>query len=268
MARGNRKQPIFADDRDRRRFLRLLATAAERFGADCYAYCLMGNHYHLVLRTPHANLPEVMKHINGLYTRYENWRHRTTGHVFEGRYQALLIDDTVYLRTAIAYVLRNPVAAGLVEDPELWPWSSYRATMGKITAPRFLNLTWLPAIFSARSLAGSRELLAQDVKDERLDEDGELGRSPVEGPQKFKRQVRQVIGATLHRANLPRAYRALGRPSLPVLFESIDRANRKAAIRRAHVVHGYRMVEIANFLQLHPTTISRIVNQSGSYRQA
>ncbi len=241
MARGNRRQPIFADDRDRRRFLRLLATAAERYGANCYAYCLMGNHYHLVLRTPHANLPDVMKHINGLYTRYENWRHRTTGHVFEGRYQGLLIDDTVYLRTAIAYVLWNPVAAGLVEDPDLWPWSSYRATMGKIAAPRFLNLTWLP---------------------------GELGRSPVEGPQEFKRQVRQVIGATLHRAHLPRAYRALGRPSLPVLFESIDRANRKAAIRRAHVVHGYRMVEIANFLQLHPTTISRIVNQSGSYRPA
>lgn len=267
MARGNRRQPIFADDRDRRRFLRLVATAAERFGADCFAYCLMGNHYHLILRTPRANIPDVMKHINGIYTRYANWRHRTTGHVFEGRYHGLLIDDTVYLRTAIAYVLRNPIAAGLVKDPNLWPWSSYRATMGKASAPRFLELTWLPALFGARTLARSRELLARDVADERLDEDGDLRRRPALGPQEFKKSVRQVIGTTLYRADLPRAYRALGRPPLSALFADIDRATRGATIRRANVVHGYRMVEIANFLQLHPTTISRIVNKSGSYRR-
>ena len=116
MARGNRKQAIFVDDADRRRFLQILAIALEKFAAECYA-------------SPRANIPNVMQHIDGLYTQYENWRHHTTGHVFEGRYTGIVIDDTAYLRNAIGYVLRNPVAAGLVADAGHWRWSSYNATI-------------------------------------------------------------------------------------------------------------------------------------------
>ena len=80
MARGNRKEPIFVDDVDRRRFLKIVAAALEKFGAECYVHCLMDNHFHKVIHTPRANIARVMQHIDGLYTQYENWRHGTTGH--------------------------------------------------------------------------------------------------------------------------------------------------------------------------------------------
>lgn len=264
MARGNRKQAIFDDDVDRRRFLTILAIALEKFGAECYSYCLMGNHFHLVLRTPRANIPNVMQHIDGLYTQYVNWRHHTTGHVFEGRYTGIVIDDTAYLRNAIGYVLRNPVAAGLVADAGHWQWSSYNATIGQ-EPQKFLTLTWLKSLFVGTSLKESRDMLAEHVKTG-PEEYSDLVRAAAEGPYEFKKRVRGVIGATLYLAELPRSYRALARPSLSELLGACQRAERRTAILRAHVVHGYLLIEIANYLKLHPTTISRIVNQTGSYR--
>jgi REP element-mobilizing transposase RayT len=264
MARGNRKQPIFADEVDRRRFLLILAIALKKLGAECFAYCLMDNHFHLVLCTPRANISQVMHHIDGLYAQYVNWRHRTTGHLFESPYIAIVIDDAAYLRNAIGYVLRNPVAAGLVAGAGHWQWSSYNATIGK-TKRRFLTLTWLESLFGAATLEESRELLVKHVRKE-PEEYSDLVRAAAEGPHEFKKRVRRVIGATLYRAELPRSYRALGRPPLSELFAGCKRAERRTAILRAHVVHGYLLIEIARYLDLHPTTISRIVNQTGGYR--
>lgn len=266
-ARGNRKGMIFVDEADRRRFLRLVAMAVERFGAECFAYCLMDNHVHLIIRTPRANIPSVMQRIKQLFTQYFNWRHHTTGHVFEGRYLAMIVDDTIYLQNALAYVFRNPVAAGLCADAVDWPWSSYRAAMGRAAQPKFLTLTWLPQLFVAPTLVESRALLAERVHKEQ-EEYADLIRAAAEGPQTFKRRVRRTIGATLYRAELPRSYRALARPPLSDLFSGVDPADRRTTILRAHVVHGYLLVEIANYLGLHPTTISRVVNQTGSYRLA
>jgi len=264
MARGNRKQSIFIDDVDRRRFLVILAIALAKFGAECFAYCLMGNHFHLVIHTPRANLPNVMHCVDSLYAQYVNWRHDVTGHLFEGPYIAIVIDDTAYLCDAIAYVLRNPVAAGLVTDAAHWRWSSHAATMGK-AKPTFLTLTWLPQIFEADTLELSRALLTERVKKE-PEEYADICHAAAEGPREFKKRVRKVIGLTLYQAALPRAYRALGRPPLSELFAGVTRADRRSVILRAHVVHGYLLVEIANYLNLHPTTISRIVNETGSYR--
>ena len=264
MARGNRKERIFVDDVDRRRFLKIVAAALEKFGAECYAHCLMDNHFHKVIHTPRANIDRVMQHIDGLYTQYENWRHRTTGHVLEGRYTGILIDDTCYLRNAIGYVLRNPVEAKLVIDAGDWQWSSYNAAMGK-AKPQFETLTWLRSLFQAETLDESRRLLAEHVRKEPEDY-ADLVRVAAEGPHEFKKRVRGVMGATLYRAALPRSYRALARPPLWDVFEGVRRAERRQAILRAHIVHGYLLTEIANHLELHPTTISRIVNQTGDYR--
>jgi putative transposase len=264
MARGNRKQAIFADDRERRRFLKIVAVGLEKCGAECFAYSLMGNHFHKVLHTPRANISQVMHHIDRLYAQYVNWRHGITGRLFEAPYTAILIDDTPYLRNAIAYVLRNPVAAGLVSHAGYWRWSSYNATMGK-TPPTFETLTWLPSLFPADSLDESRQLLAEQVRKE-PEEYADLVRAVAEGSHEFKKRVREVIGSTLYAAALPRSYRALARPPLSELFGCVKRAERRQTIVRAHIVHGYLFTEIANYLELHPTTISRIVNQTGSYR--
>jgi putative transposase len=264
MARGNRKQPIYVDDVDRRRFLKIVSAGLTKYGAESYVHCLMGNHFHDVSHTPRANIHRVMQHIDGLYTQYENWRHKTTGHVLEGRYTAIVIDDTEYLRNAIGYVLRNPLEAGLVKDPGDWRWSSYAALMGRARR-QFENFDWLGSACPAESIGESRRLLAEHVKNEPGDYP-DLIRGVAEGPHEFKRHVRSVIGRTLYRAAVPRSYRRVAQPSLSEVFSGVRRADRRQTILRAHVVHGYLLTEIANYLELHPTTVSRIVNQTGSYR--
>ena len=265
MSRGNRKDLVFADDRDRKRFLRILGAALRRYGGICFGYCLMGNHYHLVICTPHGNISILMHHVNGLYAQYVNWRHRLTGHLFGGPFTAIVIGDDIYLRSALAYVARNPLEAGFVDNACDWEWSSCSAVMGACTPPSFLTTAWLSELYPADTLEASRQAFALHVS--RSTEDEYSVEDIVNGGADAKRQMRSVIGSTLYMARVPRTYRALGQPPLRELFSGVTKANRRSAVIRAHVVHGYRLAEIANFLELHPTTISRIVNRSGSYRR-
>jgi putative transposase len=127
-SRGNAGQKIFWTDKDRRYFIELLAYIIERFRWVCYAYCLMDNHYHLVIETREANLSKGMRQLNGIYTQKYNWKHHRTGHVFQGRYKAIIVDRDAYLLEVCRYVVLNPVRAHAVEKIEDWKWSSYRAT--------------------------------------------------------------------------------------------------------------------------------------------
>ena len=112
--RGDRREPIYRDDEDRTTHLEVIAQAMDRFDAQVLAYCQMGNHYHLVLHTRQANLSRLMRHVNGVYTQAFNQRHALVGHLFQGRFKAILVDRDAYLLALCRYVERNPVAAGLV----------------------------------------------------------------------------------------------------------------------------------------------------------
>jgi putative transposase len=130
MSRGDRREEIFRDDADRRRFLETLGAVCEKTGWQVHAYCLMSNHFHLVVETPRANLVEGMKWFLGTYTMRFNRRHKLSGHLFAGRYKSLLIDGSTpgYLRTVCDYVHLNPVRAGLLKKGERlqkYKWSSY-----------------------------------------------------------------------------------------------------------------------------------------------
>lgn len=132
-ARGNRRQAIFADDRDRRTYLSLLTETCRRYGWLCHSYCLMGNHYHLLLETPYANLDEGMRYLNGVYAIRFNRRHALDGHLFQGRYWAEEIVDDGELLRVVRYISRNPVEAGLCKRAEQWQWSSHRLTIAPTT---------------------------------------------------------------------------------------------------------------------------------------
>lgn len=264
MSRGNRKAAIFLDDRDRRRFLQLIDLALERYVATCYGYCLMGNHYHLVVCTPCGNISAVMRHINGLFTQYMNWRHGWTGHVLEARFRSIVIGDDHYLRRALAYLALNPVEAGLVSNAADWPWSSYSTIIGRISPPRWLSTEWLPNLFPDVSIEASRERFKEFISQPTAEYIDDV----VQGGSDARQAVRSVIGANLYRVTVPRSYRALGRPSLGMLFDGVRKRDRRRLILRAHTAHGYRMAEIARFLDLHPSTISKVVNRSGSYRDS
>ena len=263
MARGVRKSPLFIDDRDRLKFLRLCAATIARYDCLCYSYSLMTNHFHLIIQTAAPNVSLAMQYFNGEYAKYFNRRHQYSGHVFDGRFCSPVIEDSRYLVDAIAYVERNPVAAGLVSNAVDWKWSSYRALVGKCKCPSFLSVDWLPRLLKADSLAASRQLLSAAVHKS----DAQDVRLPIAvGGKDFERRMREVIGETLYLAAVPRAFRALGRPPLDDIFAGTKKADRRTTIIRAHVVHGYLLSEIARYLELHPTTISRILNRTGSYR--
>ena len=139
-SRGDRREPIAKDDIDRTAFLAIAGHALERFDAHAWAYCLMGNHYHLVLRTREANLSRLMRHINGVYTQTFNRRHQLTGHLFQGRFKAILVDSDSYLLEVCRYVDLNPVRAHMVDHPDAYRWSSYRVLAGLADRPDWLDV--------------------------------------------------------------------------------------------------------------------------------
>ncbi len=152
-ARGNRQDLIVTDDRDRWRFFDVIGEALHRFDACALAYCLMNNHYHLVLQSRRGNLARVMRHINGVYTQAFNRRHEKSGHVFQGRYWSSLVDSDAYLLKVCAYVDLNPVRAGLAGKAVDWRWSSHQALVGTAPLPAWLDAGQLLGNILGQSLA-------------------------------------------------------------------------------------------------------------------
>ena len=162
-SRGVQRNTIFLDDRDRHTFLSLLARALDAGNAHAFAYCLMGNHFHVVLQTELPNLSALMHRVNSAYSQAFNRRHDRSGHVLEGRFKALHVDSERYLLEVCRYVDLNPVRADLTGSPEYWEWSSYRAHVGLASPPRWLatahlhaSLTGLPGGTSAALGEGRR----------------------------------------------------------------------------------------------------------------
>ena len=154
-ARGNARQSIFLDDTDRQQFLRLLGREIQQQQWRCYVYCLMGNHYHLVIETPEANLSRGLRRLHGTYTQWFNRRHRQVGHLLQGRFKSLLVEKESYLLELCRYVVLNPVRAGMVTDVGEWVWSSYRATAGVQDAPDWLDAPMVLSLFDT-SVATAR----------------------------------------------------------------------------------------------------------------
>jgi len=137
-SRGNEQKDIFKSRRDREQFLTYLESSVKRYGAVVHAYCLMTNHYHLLLETPDGNLPEILRHINGAYTNYYNTKRKRSGHLFQGRYMAILIEADEYLLELTRYIHLNPVRCGMVTKPEEHQWSSYSDYIGERSKPDWL----------------------------------------------------------------------------------------------------------------------------------
>lgn len=258
MARGNRRGIIFDDDDDRRRFLEVLTEATERYRIGCWSYCLMQNHYHAVVETADRNLSDAMHFVNGVYAQASNLRHGRTGHLLEGRFRSIVVDNDVYLWNANLYVVLNPVAAGVVSHPAEWPWSSFRATAGLDEPPTLLRLEWLDWALGGNTRHESqrryRELLTAPAAAPEITE------AAVFGGRRLEATIRVEVGARLHQVRIPRSYKALARPTLSEIFEApLPKAKRDEQVIRAHVVHGYRLSEIAEAIRLHPNTLSRIV---------
>ena len=139
MNRGNERRAIFRDDLDRKGFLERLGLCAERFELEPFAYVLMSNHYHLLLRTGRANLSQAMQWLGVSYSAWHNCRHRRSGHLFQGRFKSFMVQEQAYLYRLLLYIHRNPLRARLVERLAEYPWSSYRALAGNRGGPPWFN---------------------------------------------------------------------------------------------------------------------------------
>jgi len=263
--RGDRREPIYRDSTDRIAHLEVVAHALDRFNARAMAYCLMGNHYHLVLHTRRANLSRLMRHLNGVYTQLFNRRHGLTGHLFQGRYKAILVDRDAYLWALCRYVERNPVAARLVESAADWRWSSYRAHVGLAPAPRWLDVDGLHgvvlghAVLSAAQRRRAASLHAASVEGQH---DSDLWQSLLRqqvflGDDAFVEQAlkRCVVRAT-RPDGIPRQQTRAPRSLDAMLAQHADRA---ACMHAAYRDGGFTMVEIARHVGLSVSRVSRLI---------
>jgi REP element-mobilizing transposase RayT len=262
-ARGNAGQEIFLDDEDREAFLETLGTVVVRFHWIVHAYCLMTNHYHLLVETPEANLSRGMRQLNGVTTQAFNRRHDRTGHVLEGRFKAILVEKESHLLDLARYVALNPVRAKAVEHPRLWKWSSYRATSQETRVPDFLSTDWILAQFSSKRELPQRGYRRFVAEGKGLAVWDDLRGGVLLGSDAFVKKLSRLLHGNAESKEIPQAQRRATRPSLAKLFQgkTKDKPKRDRAIHEAVVRHGYTQSAIASHLDLHYSTVSRIVKQ-------
>jgi len=259
-SRGNAQADIYLEDLDRETFLDTLAGVIHRFGWVCHAYCLMSNHYHLVIETPEPNLAPGMRQLNGVYTQRFNHRHHRVGHIFQGRYKAILVERDAYLLELIRYVVLNPVRAGMVKNVLQWAWSSYRATAGIETCPSWLSTDWLLSQFGKqrrRCLDRYMQFVAEGASRGRIWEG--LNQQVYLGGDAFVDQIKSELS---DRNDLTEVPRVQWKQSSKQLDDYADECgDRSEAMARAYLEGGYRMNEIAKYFAVHYATVSRAVKK-------
>jgi REP element-mobilizing transposase RayT len=262
-SRGNEKKPVFKDNNDRMLFLYILRKVKERYNWFYHAYCLMDNHYHLIVETPDGNISIGMRQINGVYTQAFNRCHNRVGHLFQGRYKAILLQKESHLLEVCRYVVLNPVRAHLVKEPEQWKWSSYRATAGKSKPHVCLTVDWVLGQFSTRRQRAEkayREFVKAGVnKDAVLKH---VKAQSLLGKEDFVDSLRGYLKGYKDISEIPKSQRYMDRPELEEIFGSRvvqDRKRRDRKISESVIKYGYTQREIANYLGMHFSSISRLL---------
>lgn len=262
-SRGNAKADIFLDDDDRVVWLKLFDEVCMRFHWICHAYCMMDNHYHVVIETVEGNLSKGMRQLNGVYTQKFNRRHDRVGHVYQGRYKAILVEKDSYLLELSRYVVLNPVRAGMQSDVENWPWSSYLATVNKATPIKSLQADWLLGQFGRNR---NRAIIqyANFVREG-------FGLPPVWealnsqiflGDNEFVKKMQNQIQAKPEELKeIPRAQRRAIAHPLEYYVNTFESA--KEGMSKAYKAGDFTLQQIAQAYGVHYSTVSRAVKRYG-----
>jgi putative transposase len=265
-SRGNEQKDIFKSQRDREKFLGYLESATTRYGAVIQAYCLMSNHYHLLLETPGGNLSQIMRHINGAYTTYYNIKRKRSGHLFQGRYKAILVEADEYLAELSRYIHLNPVRVGIVERPERYRWSSYTDYTGHSEPPAWLRTGFILGCF-AKQTEDARKKYRTFVED-RLGKECEsplkktIGAS-ILGSTDFIEKISATHLNGKEDANIPALRQLNSRPTTEAImkearaeFGEDEKMVRRATIHLCHKYSGLRLREIGDYFNVRDTAIS------------
>lgn len=217
MNRGAQRRPTFLSRADRLMFLDVLAEAADGFGIEVHAYALMGNHFHLLVRTPEPNLGQAMRHLGGVYTQRFNHRHEIDGPLFRGRYKAILVDGESYLLSVSRYIHRNPLEAGLVPTARADEWTSYQAYLGLAPVPGWLQVGPTLEMLGTRT---RYETFVEQGSDPLADAFYAKSRlAPIFSSEKFRQQTQEQFRADKADPSLERA-----RPDEATILERVEAA--------------------------------------------
>ncbi|MBK7353664.1 MAG: transposase [Nitrosomonas sp.] len=259
-SRGDRREPIYLDDSDRASWLSLFGHVCQRFNWICHIYCLMDNHYHIVVETIEGNLSKGMRQLNGMYTQAFNRRHNRTGHVYQGRYKAILVEKDSYLLELSRYVVLNPVRAGLIKNVDQWSWSSYSAMIGKNDYPDWLQTKWVLSQFSKQrkqAIAAYIDFVREGIGLPSIWND--LQGQIYLGKEEFIKKMQQHVQLDKNISEIPRTQRIA--KAKPLSYYSAFK-ERNTAITAAYQTGNFTMKAIADEFGVHYATVSRIVKNS------
>ena len=265
-SRGDGQEDIYLDAEDREDILELLGQACQRFNWTVYAYCLMSNHYHLVVETAEGNLSRGMRHLNGVYTQRFNRRHGRVGHVFQGRYKAIVVQKEAYLLELSRYVVLNPVRARLVRAAGDWRWSSYRAMTGQKPAPAWLDRDWLLGQFGrqrSQAVKAYKRFVREGVDGTSLW--SEVQHQAFLGDERFVKRFRSAKESELL-TEVPKTQRRGLAKSLSEYRGAYP--IRDEAMASAYLSGDFTMKEIGEFFGVHYMTVSRAVQKSEAAESA
>lgn len=255
-------QNVFKDDEDRAVFLNVLENVVDRFGWLLHSYVLMDDHYHLVVEIPEANLSRGMRQLNGVYTQHVNRRHGLEGPVFQGRFKGILLEKSSYLLPVCRHVVTNPARLQEGANYASFKWSSYRSLAGQVKKPAFLFCDDVLGSFGKREKEAQRKY--RDYVKGGLDSASPLEQRTNQvllGTPGFLNEMQPILQGEKLSKRGPKAARR--RRSLSAIFKKVEektRFERNGLIKKAHLDHGYTLMEIGDHLGLHYTTVSKVVN--------
>ena len=267
-SRGNERKDIFRNTTDRLKFLCYLESASERYGAIIHSYCLMSNHYHLLIETPLGNLSRIMGHINGAYTTYFNSKRKRSGHLFQGRYKSILVEADTYATELSGYIHLNPVRAGIVSRPEDYLWSSYPAYIGDSIPPAWLKTDFVLKLFAPNLLSAQtqyRKFVAERCgQDDKNPLEATIGAAFL-GSETFIRHVTHEKLSEKQRGSSSILSLTPGdKPSIDHIIAVVDvafgpdsSAARKASIYLCHKLSGKTLREIGAYFGLGVSGVSQ-----------
>ncbi len=258
-SRGNARQDIFLDDDDRLCWLEIFGQVCERFNWVCHAYCLMSNHYHIVIETIEGNLSAGMRQLNGVYTQRFNRKHGRVGHVYQGRFKGILVEKDSYLVELSRYVVLNPVRAFMVSLPGQWKWSSYNAMIDSVAQPKWLQTDWLLGQFGLNRTHAIIQYLDFVNSGVGLPSIWQNLRNQIYlGNKDFVQGLQNNLKSNSESVNeIPKAQR---RPiAEPLEFYKNNYPNRKEGMILAFKTGDYTLQQIAAVFGVHYSTVSRAV---------
>lgn len=263
-ARGNERKDIFLSDHDRNQFLRVLFRIVKLHNWLLHSYCLMGNHYHILVETPDGNLSKGMRDLNGIYSQIFNRIHGRDGHLFQGRFKSFVIEKETYLLEVSRYIVLNPVRANLVAEPKDWKWSSYRAIAGYINSSKSLTIDWILTCFSGEKREAQnnyREFVKAGMGSDNPFNNSVEGN--ILGYPQFVDYIWSLKSETDELQEVPCKERMIGRPALEDILSNLEnKKQRDIMIVTACTRCNYSQKEVADYLGLHYSTVSKALANS------